>query len=82
MDDRGSDDLFMSVVSVSQSKFEKISAIYRFDRDRGSYQSNICTKRKNDPVCRCTSKNYKGSVALWDSLWMRVGKSVTGIFKI
>ncbi len=27
MDDRGSDDLFMSVVSLSQSKFEKISAI-------------------------------------------------------
>ena len=82
MDDRGSDDLFMSVVSVSQSKFEKISAIYRFDRDRGSYQSNICTKRKNDPVCRHTHKDHERSIALWNSLRMCISKSFTGLFNL
>ena len=81
MDDRSADDLFMSAVLLS-SEFEKVFSVDCFDFDRGCNESIICTKRKNNPVCRHTRKDHERSIALWNSLRMCISKSFTDLFNL
>ncbi len=61
---------------------EKVFSIHSFDCHRGCNESVICTKRKNNPVCRHTHKDHERSTALWNSLWMCVSESLTGLFDL